>query len=76
MKVDLIHTLTNNFEEHAQKTDDSVEFWLARELQQLLGYEQWKNFLNVIAKAKAACTTSGHNITDHFADVGKMVGLI
>jgi DNA-damage-inducible protein D len=75
MKTDFIYALTNNFEEHAQKTEDDVEFWLARELQQLLGYEKWENFLNVIVKAKASCTTSGHNIVDHFPDVRKMVKL-
>jgi len=47
MKTDLIYTLTNNFEEYAQKTNDGVEFWLARELQPLLGYEEWRNFLNI-----------------------------
>ncbi|MGD9152825.1 MAG: DNA damage-inducible protein D [Gammaproteobacteria bacterium] len=75
MKTDFIYALTNNFEKHAQKTEDGVEFWLARELQQLLGYEEWRNFHNVIAKAKAACTNSKHNTTDHFVDVNKMVEL-
>jgi DNA-damage-inducible protein D len=75
MKSDLIRTLTANFEGHAQETDSGVEYWLARDLQHLLGYAQWKNFLNVATKAKTACEVSGHDVTDHFADVGKMVDL-
>lgn len=75
MKTDFIYALTNNFEEHAQKTEDGVEFWLARELQQLLGYEEWRNFHNVIDKAKTVCVNSGHNVTGHFVDVNKMVDL-
>ena len=75
MKADLIRTLTANFEGHAQQTEGGVEFWLARDLQHLLGYAQWKNFLNVITKAKTACEVSGHEVPDHFADVGKMVDL-
>jgi len=75
MKIELIHTLTENFEAHAQKTEEGIEFWLARDLQKLLGYGKWDNFINVIAKAKTACGTSGHKASDHFADVGKMVDL-
>jgi DNA-damage-inducible protein D len=75
MKSDLIRTLTANFEGHAQQTESGVEFWLARDLQHLLGYTQWKNFLNVVTKAKTACEVSGHHVPDHFADVGKMVDL-
>ena len=73
MKTDVIHTLTNNFETYAQKTDEGIEFWLARDLQELLGYGKWDNFLNVIIKAKTACENSGHNPSDHFADVGKTI---
>ena len=75
MKHELIHTLTENFEGHAQQTDNGVEFWLARDLQHLLGYTKWDNFVSVISKAKIACEASDHNIADHFADVGKMVEL-
>lgn len=75
MKSDLIRSLTDNFEGHAQQTESGVEFWLARDLQHLLGYAQWKNFLNVITRAKTACEVSGHEVLDHFADVGKMVDL-
>ncbi len=75
MENDLIYTMTATFEGHAQTTENGVEFWLARDLQRLLGYTKWDNFLNVISKAKTACEVSGHEIPDHFADVGKMVDL-
>ena len=75
MKADLIQSLTNNFEAHANHTDGGVEFWLARDLQHLLGYSKWDNFLNVVSKAKTACEVSEHAVADHFADVGKMVDL-
>lgn len=75
MKSDLVHSLTENFEAHAQQADNGVEFWLARDLQFLLGYSKWDNFVNVISKAKTACEVSEHNVSDHFADVGKMVDL-
>ncbi len=75
MKTELVQSLTDNFEAHAQQTDSGVEFWLARDIQHLLGYAKWDNFLNVVSKAKTACEVSGHLVTDHFADVGKMVDL-
>ncbi len=75
MKAEIIHALTDTFEAHAQQTEGGVEYWLARDLQVLLGYTQWRNFLNIVSKAITACEISGYNTTDHFADVGKMVDL-
>lgn len=75
MKNDLIQSLTSSFEGHAQQTESGVECWLARDLQHLLGYGKWDNFLSVVSKAKTACEVSGHAIADHFADVGKMIEL-
>ena len=75
MKTELVHTLTNTFEAHAQRADNGVEFWLARDIQYLLGYAQWRNFVAVINKAKTACEVSSRPVTDHFADVSKMVDL-
>ena len=69
MKIEVIKSLTDNFESFAKQTETKVEFWLARDLQHLLGYEKWANFQSVISKAKTACENSGHKISDHFADV-------
>ena len=73
MKKDIVYKLTENFEDFLQITEEGIEFWLARDLQHLLGYGKWDNFQNVISKAKTACEISGQDIADHFADVGKMV---
>ncbi len=72
MKQELVTRLHRNFEDRAHH-EDGVEFWLARELQELLGYSKWENFEQVIAKAKIACTNSGYNVDDHFPDVRKLV---
>ena len=75
MKIEIIHNLTDTFEGHAQQAENGVEFWLARDLQHLLGYAEWRNFNTAISKAKTACEISNHNISDHFVDVNKMVDL-
>lgn len=61
------------FEDIKHIDNNGVEYWLARELQEVLGYTKWGNFLNVINKAKTSVETSDINILDHFADVSKMV---
>ena len=73
MTSNTIQTLTSDFESFVNTTEENIEFWLARDLQYLLGYTKWDNFKNVIFKAQTACEVSGHNIIDHFPDVGKMV---
>ena len=73
MKSEIIQSLTKNFEEHSFTTEEGVEFWFARDLQQLLGYAKWENFTKVITKAKIACEVSGNDISDHFPVIRKMV---
>jgi len=73
MKNETVKSLTNTFENHSYMTENGIEFWYARDLQHLLGYSKWNNFEKVINKAKTSCEASENNISDHFADVGKMV---
>lgn len=73
MKNELIKTLTNDFEDHSQKTETDIEFWFARDLQHLLDYSEWRNFNKVILKAKTSCEITGNLVLDHFVDINKMV---
>ena len=72
MEKETIFKLNKSFEESAYE-QDGVEYWLARELQLLLGYSDWRNFLNAVEKAKESCKTTGEAVLDHFVDVTKMV---
>lgn len=72
MEKDTIIILNKRFEEYAYE-QDGVEYWLARELQELLGYTEWRNFLNAINKAKESCETTGEAVSDHFVDVNKTI---
>ncbi len=73
MKTELVQTLTTTFEAHAQQTESGIEYWLARDIQHLLGYTEWRNFTAVITKAKTVCEVSGHAISDHFVEVNKTI---
>jgi DNA-damage-inducible protein D len=75
MKTEIIQSLTDTFEGHAQRTEQGVEYWLARDLQHLLGYAEWRNFGTVLSKAKTACELSGHPVLDHFVDVNKTIAM-
>lgn len=72
MKKELIVQLNSKFEEAAcQKS--GLEYWMARDIQRLLDYDEWRNFLKVIEKAKQACLNSRQNVSDHFVDVNKTI---
>ncbi len=74
MKKELIAELLEKFEDACYLYQE-IECWSARELQEILGYTKWVNFLKVIDKAKSSCEKSGATISDHFADIGKMIEL-
>lgn len=72
-KRTFVDQLVDQFEDVAQVDEDGVEFWFARDLQKLLGYAEYRNFLSVIQKAKDACFQSDQRVEHHFVDVNKMV---
>ena len=75
MKKDVIVRLHASFESLVQDDEQGGEFWLARDLQELLDYSKWENFAKVIERAKTSCRGAGHEPLDHFLDVRKMVDL-
>ncbi|SMP05099.1 DNA damage-inducible protein D [Chryseobacterium profundimaris] len=74
MKKELIEELFLKFEKASYLYKD-IECWSARDLQEILNYTKWDNFLKVIEKAKKSCENAGGDISDHFADIGKMIDL-
>ena len=74
MKKEQIHQLFEQFEQACYEYK-GIECWSARELQEILGYSNWQNFSKVLEKAKIACKTAGGLVSDHFADINKMIEL-
>lgn len=67
--ADLINSL-----DAAKKTGPKGgEYWMGRDLQQILGYQDWDKFENVLEKAKVACAMSQVDVLDHFRESAKMV---
>ena len=74
MKNELVTQLYGAFTAITQ-TREGVEYWHARQLQDALGYTEWRNFVLVIEKAQTACRNSGQLAADHFVEVNTMVDL-
>jgi len=74
MQQEIMTQMHKSFED-AAKTESGVTYWLARDIQVLLEYTQWRNFLEVVEKAKTACGKSEQVVQNHFADVSKMVDI-
>lgn len=76
MDKEIAVRLHATFEDMARTFPDSdVEFWCARDLQDLLGYARWENFAKVVEKAMTACEKFGENIEHHFRAITKMIDL-
>ena len=73
----------NEIKEYTEKMFDDIkhinefgnEYWLARELQSVLQYTEWRKFKGVIDKAKIACESSGYKVLEHFVGADKMISL-
>ena len=65
----------NIFESIKHIDENGQEYWEARELQNILGYHQWRSINDLIKRAKLACKESKCNVNDHFAVQRKMIKL-
>ena len=77
VRIQQLLTSFNNITHSVNNESDSesIEIWFARELQFILGYARWENFIVAINRAVDSCKTQGSNPEDHFREVTKMVGL-
>jgi DNA-damage-inducible protein D len=64
-----------SFEDMKMTNEHGAEYWSARDIQPLLGYDQWRRFDNAVKKAQTSCEQSGNDCDHHFASAGKMVEL-
>lgn len=74
MKRELLLELFQKFEDACYNID-GTECWSARDLQEILGYAQWRNFQNTIEKAKESCQNAGEETVNHFQEVKRVVNL-
>ena len=54
---------------------EQIEVWFARELQSILGYARWENFLVAIHRAMDSCKSQNISVDDHFREVTKMISI-
>lgn len=73
MSNEIINSLNKNFESMKSIDENGVEFWQARELLPLLGYDKWQNAEEVIKRASRSCINSGQPVDNHFTELSKMV---
>lgn len=66
-----LNSFKNKLEEIKNINENNIEFWYARELQNILGYLRWENFIVVINKSKISCETSKINVCEHFRECTK-----
>ncbi|MFA5178047.1 MAG: DNA damage-inducible protein D [Candidatus Paceibacterota bacterium] len=74
MEKEIIFRLHENLEKLKQEKDD-IEFWFARDLQNIFKYVDWRNFLKVIEKAEESCKNSKEEIGNHFIEIKKEIRL-
>lgn len=79
MDIQRINQYKNTFDSIVHELNDGngnpIEVWYARELQSLLGYARWENFIVAINRAIESCKTQSINMDDHFREITKMVQL-
>lgn len=75
MENELANSNQTVFEQIRETDENGNEFWTARKISKVLEYAEYRNFIPVIERAKAACKNSGQLIENHFVDYHEMVGI-
>ena len=79
MDIQKIEQYKSTFDQIVKEVKDDegnrIEVWYARELQTVLGYARWENFIGAIGRAMESCKTLGISVDDHFREVTKMIAL-
>ena len=79
MDIQKIQQYKSTFDQIVKEVKDDdgnrIEVWYARELQTVLGYARWENFIGAIGRAMESCKTLGISVDDHFREVTKMIAL-
>ena len=71
MNKDTIAEMIRRFNGISKITDEGVEYWLARDLMNVLGYNNWRSFENVVIRAMTACKTAGYEVENYFINTYK-----
>ncbi|MGH9765360.1 MAG: DNA damage-inducible protein D [Blastocatellia bacterium] len=66
-------SIISSLNEKKRHTKEGMEFWMAREIQPVLGYQNWQNFEHAIEKAKTACSNAGSSPDNHFIETNKLI---
>jgi DNA-damage-inducible protein D len=71
--MDALDSVIKMLEEKKRVAPNGEDYWMARDIQEILGYDRWENFEGVIERSKMACQSAGFRIAYHFRDTTKMI---
>jgi DNA-damage-inducible protein D len=66
-------SISNDLDALKKQKTNGIEFWMARDIQVILGYQNWQNFESVIERAKSACESTRVDSTNHFISTSKVI---
>jgi DNA-damage-inducible protein D len=71
--VEALDLVMRALDEKKREAPNGEDYWMARDIQQVLGYTEWRNFQGVIEKARLACDGAGVKSVHHFVDTNKVI---
>jgi DNA-damage-inducible protein D len=71
--MDSLDSVIRALESVKRMAPNGEDYWMARDIQTILGYDKWENFAGVIERSKLACESAGFRVTYHFLDTRKLI---